>query len=216
MTYCQLLIDEYGPHSNAVLITKLHLIRSLISHYENNELINELINEVSLHYARTLPDSLKYRLPSVDGFYISEFDVENSNDPNDSVKKLIINIDSKDKLNSLSSNKWYIYIIDQFDRFRIMNVPVSTAELIVKRSYINTSHKKTSLIHPLLLEYKTDRVKAAGEIGIIKDSHNKIAGALINNKSGHFKPHKSTLKLVRDYLTKLNVKQDQIYEVEIG
>lgn len=205
--------DDYGPHSNAVLITKLHLIRSLISHYENKELINELINQVNLHYARTLPESLKDRLPSVDGFYISEFDVENSND---SIKKLIINIDSKEKLNGLFSNKWYIYIIDQYGIFRIMDVPVSTAELIVKRSYINTEHTKTLLVHPLLLENKTDKVKAAGEIGIIKDSHNKIAGALINNRSGHFKPHKSSLKLVRDSLTKLNVKQDQIYEVNMG
>lgn len=72
------------------------------------------------------------------------------------------------------------------------------------------------MIHPLLLEFKTDRVKAAGEIGIIKDKHNKIAGALINNKSGHFKPHKSSLNLVRDFLTKLNINQDYIYGVNIG
>lgn len=205
-------IKEYGKFSNAVLVTKLSIVQNLIKHNDDSELINLLIQEIKAHYNESLPIHLKNRNSYQGELYgttIPHDDLSISN----SVRQLIKTVNTLEQLSEMEDLKWYLYIIDEFNNFKILNFPVSTAEIVMQRNYID--ELKIPIIHYLLLFDKKDKVKAAGEICCLKNQ-SEPDSIIINNRSGHFQPHNDTLLFVRKNLENIGIMSEKIYIIDMG
>lgn len=202
-------VKEFGEFSNAVLVTKLTILQNLIKFDDSNPLVTALLDEIKTHYHKSLPENVQVRKPYGKELYTSLIQEQMS--INKRISSMIVQVQDYSTLDSLEDIKWYVYIIDEFDNFKVCDYPITTAELIMKRSYIDG----TQLIHPLLLDDPRKKVKTAGELSILKLDDN-IKGILINNRSGHFQPHNDSLVIAVKRLEDLNIHTQKIYVTSMG
>ena len=202
-------VIEFGEFSNAVLVTKITILQNLIKFCSDNPLITELIDEIKLHYHGSLPEHVKVRKVYSKELYTAINHKRMNID--ESISNMIVHVQDYSTLESLENIKWYIYIIDEFDNFKLCRFPITTSELIMKRTYIDG----TQLIHPLLLDNPHSKVKTAGELSTIRFD-DRLKGILINNRSGHFKPHNDSLSLVVKRLENLGIHSQEIYVTSMG
>ncbi|WP_341301112.1 hypothetical protein MHB44_00200 [Lysinibacillus sp. FSL H8-0500] len=95
----------------------------------------------------------------------------------------------------------------------ILDSPQTTTELITGRK--NNLWGDVQPEHPLLLcDYENLIVKSAGEMLVTNDKVSDDMHILINNKSGHFKPNVSSIKITKTLIKKyLNILDDKIHTI---
>ncbi|WP_161804071.1 hypothetical protein [Lysinibacillus macroides] len=118
-----------------------------------------------------------------------------------------------EQFNNIKINNWYIYVTTLDDKILILDSPQTTTELITGRK--NNLWGDVQPEHPLLLcDYENLIVKSAGEMLVTNDKVSDDMHILINNKSGHFKPNVSSIKITKTLIKKyLNILDDKIHTI---
>ncbi|MEU3820918.1 hypothetical protein AB0E74_15035 [Streptomyces sp. NPDC030392] len=87
----------------------------------------------------------------------------------------------------------YMYVVDDESRIRIWTRPFRMADLILGRNRATVAG--VPVAHPMLVPERL-RVRAAGEITPVFSD--RVTGAVVNLKSGHFRPAPPAAAAVRD------------------
>jgi len=97
-------------------------------------------------------------------------------------------------INDKSVNGWYTYVVDKSGRI-----------IFGKRSNPNNKNKRSP--HPTLIGGKKPKVRCAGMINF---RQGKIFA--VNNDSGHYRPNKQSLKLVKRILNRLYNTNKELFD----
>ncbi|WP_035020602.1 hypothetical protein [Anoxybacillus flavithermus] len=122
---------------------------------------------------------------------------------------------SKEIINSIEGHKFYLYAVNKNMEPIIYLKTIPLFDLMNGRQRLKEG--EYPIAHPVLLHNYDLIAKGAGEIVFIKDDDkNIIKGALINNKSGHFRPSPSTLEVVKKIFSQaLNISKENIVTIGI-
>lgn len=121
---------------------------------------------------------------------------------------------SKNINNIITSGKVYMYVVNAQMEPIIYRIPIPVQDLIFGRQRLKLENKK--IAHPVLLHNYNQMAIGAGEVIFVKNNRNEIAGLILNNKSGHFRPSGHTLTLVKEaFIRKINLNSDNIITIEV-
>lgn len=202
---------KHGELSNATLIAKITVLQLLIKNSCDENLIKEIQNAITDHYNQTFPKEAFTRPSYQEELYLSEFDDRVSKNLKN--KKFVKKVSNINSIIMLKEIFWYIYVIDRQDNLIIFNSPISTADLILTRNHMTINN--TPIIHPLLLSSELDRVKTAGEFCTVVDNTGTL-NIIFNNRSGHFIPHKESLRHFEEKIRSLEMKYTNLIKIGVG
>ncbi|HDR7495005.1 TPA: hypothetical protein QCX40_005747 [Bacillus cereus] len=121
---------------------------------------------------------------------------------------------SKKISNLITPGKVYMYAVNAQMEPIIYTKPIPVQDLIFGRQRLKLENKK--IAHPVLLHNYNQMAIGAGEVIFIRNNNNEIAGLILNNKSGHFRPSGQTLTTVKEaFIKKLNLNSNNIITIEV-
>ncbi|MGW4771544.1 hypothetical protein ACWEO2_26290 [Nocardia sp. NPDC004278] len=203
--------QKYGFYSIACLLAKYHLLSQVIEigtylldsgNSRYLELIDRARRLVQDHYdstRRAPQDATSYapvqRVSTPAGeqiFYPADaYDRHLTSDP--CVQDQVREIDST-WIDAIVPRQFYIYAIDAD------MVPVVYGQSMGLTGLLGTENRLTTpsgaIAHPVLVRRRGLSVYGAGEILFTKTVDGALAGAIVNNKSGHFRPSANSLAIV--------------------
>ncbi|MEK5230215.1 hypothetical protein MHB42_00210 [Lysinibacillus sp. FSL K6-0232] len=210
---------KYGEFSNSTLIVKLSIYIFLIENSNLKpfqyriELLNDIIKQYNDAPLLSTRPPVMIDNDGEDAFiFIPDINDQYDRHKNE-IKTRIINMDMPEQFNNIKINNWYIYVTTLDDKILILDSPQTTTELITGRK--NNLWGDVQPEHPLLLcDYENLIVKSAGEMLVTNDKVSDDMHILINNKSGHFKPNVSSIKITKTLIKKyLNILDDKIHTI---
>lgn len=112
---------------------------------------------------------------------------------------------SDGRLRSLRTGTCYMYVIDDHGRLLVWNHPFRFTDLVFGRNRATIGG--VPVAHPMLVAERL-RVRAAGEVVLFAAQGappGRIGAAIVNTKSGHFRPPPSCAAVIREAFGATNV-----------
>ena len=196
---------KYSSNSLIVYMMMLQLLTVMNNlESDDSDCFLEILTRVK-HMARRLkmPQN-KWEPMSVNDKNLIHFDkkyyIEHYLGDFEKYSKRIIKIDM-DNIRKYSIGKWYLYIIDENFNLIIYDCSFNPIDIL----YDRLNYPK----HAVLAYNSNLNVYCAGEI-LLKAKDNNYVSAILNNKSGHFKPDLEHLKIADKVLRKLGCRTTYI------
>lgn len=224
--------DRYGYYSVAALIIKYNVlstaleIRITLNKDQSAKFILELnkaINLVKEHYSNTtrkkrVSSELLVRCESIynngQEHYIfdREYYYEKYKEASE-VQHLVAKA-TPAVSKYIKAHNFYMYAVNsKMEPFIFKNI-IPLREFIEGRKYLKFND--IPIVHPMLLHDYNLTAVGAGEVIFIKNSDNVIKGAIINNKSGHYRPStKSLIQVSSSFSKSLDLEEDCVVAIEV-
>lgn len=218
-------IGKYGDMSLAALSVRLTYLGLTLKQTDlDSKLVNSLVKKIELQYnsEKRHESSLKdyyNRINSDNNQVIYTFDqdyfLKHYQAGIPYIEDCLIRVSDLHGLLKCKDLHWYLYALTTDDHLILLNHPLTSVALILNRNDFKING--VPAVHPMLT-YKEDfRAKMVGELSIIYSSDENLpAAAIINNKSGHYRPIKEDMKFVVDlFCNKFMFSADRIKCINI-
>lgn len=114
----------------------------------------------------------------------------------------------------IKAHNFYLYAVNNNMEPIIFKGIIPLREFIEGRKYLKFND--TPIVHPMLLHNYNLTAIGAGEVIFVKNSKNLIKGAIINNKSGHYRPStKSLIHVSSSFEKSLDLEEDCVVVIEV-
>lgn len=198
--------NKYGNYSEIMFVLTSELLVTLlfVREYIGVDFVNKKFTEtyselidINRHLS-TPTGNYKPMHRCADGTigFDKVFYEKNYKDKWDKYKTKIVEV-GEDDLLKYSIFKWYLYILTPERKLIIFDKPFSQLDMLISRD----EYPK----HVTLACSSGLKVLCAGEILIGRNQNNEL-NFIINNKSGHYRPNKNDLLVMKQYLQKYSNK----------